>query len=100
LDLIESSKPGSVTVTLPTAALSVPGSAVPKNGTLTAPLVPAAPMWMWPAVGAAMPFHFIANEIWLPLIRSTSTACPSLSPTAGEPAGPGTSLRPLSVATR
>ena len=64
----------SDTVTVPTAASRVSGRAVPKNGICTAPLLPLAPTWIWPAVGAAMPFHLTANDTWLPLTRTTSTA--------------------------
>src|SRR5690349_6672183 len=93
------SSAASVTVTEPVAADTVSGSAVPKNGTFTAPLTPAAPSWMWLRVGAPMPFQATANDTRLPWTRNTSTARPSGSPTFGPP-GVGTSLRPVNSAAR
>jgi len=100
LALSESSRAGSLTVTVPTAASMPSASPAPKNGTWTAPLLPDAPRWTCPATGAPMPVQLMANESWLPLMRSTARAWPSGSPTLGLPAGPGTSLRPLRAATK
>ena len=75
------------------------GTAPPKNGTTTPPFIPAAPMWMCPAVGGAMFRQAIAKETCVPWMRTTSTARPSGSPTPGVPVGP-TSLPPRSSAAK
>src|SRR2546421_473008 len=84
---------GSATMTEPVTALMPVGTAPAKKPTVTGPLVPAAPMWMCAAVGAASPRQASAKPTWLPWIRTTATARPSGS--AG-----GTSLLPRRSAAR
>src|SRR5512132_1659705 len=63
-----------------------------KNGTTTGPATPAAPWWMWEAVGAPIPDHSSRKQALPPPRRTNARPRPSGSP------GPGTSLAPLRLA--
>jgi hypothetical protein len=44
-------------LTVPARAFALPGRASMKKGILTSPFLPDLPLWMWNAVGVAMPFQ-------------------------------------------
>ena len=90
---------GSETVSTPAAAVMLSGIGVANSGTLTSPFTPAAPWWMWPSVGALMPFQEKANVMRSPCTRISPVALPFGSPTGGLP-GTWTSWRPSSFADR